>query len=71
MVIIDVPRAWEAGKGTARYSAVDFICNKLAKDFSVYLDDAIRACEQEINVVKALAYYYSGNTFTTELFIHY
>jgi len=84
MVIIDGPPAWEAGKSTARYPAVDFISNKLSKNFSIYLDDAIRAGEQEIIKRweadygirfkisgKTLAYYYGGNAFTTEPFIYY
>lgn len=84
MVIIDGPPAWEASKGTARYPAVDFISNKLSKNFSIYLDDAIRRGEQEIIKKwetdygiqftisgKTLAYYYGGVSYNTEPFIYY
>ncbi len=84
MVIIDGPPAWEANKGTARYPAVDFISSKLSKNFSIYLDDAIRKGEQEIIKKwevdygiqfrisgKTLAHYYGGISFNTEPFIYY
>ncbi len=81
MAIIDGPTAWQPGKGMARYPAVPFISNQLADDFSIYLDDAIRAGEQKViktweeeygikfNIAgKTLAYYYGGTSFYTDLF---
>ncbi len=84
MVIIDGPPAWEVNKSRARYPAVPFISNKLAKKFSIYLDDAVRAGEQDIIKLweseygvnfkvtgKTLAYYYGGEAYYTEPFIYY
>lgn len=84
MLIIDGPPAWEANKGKARYPAVDFISKKLSKNFSIYLDDAVRKGEQEIIkkwetdygiqfkiAGKTLAYYYGGNAFNTEPYMYY
>lgn len=84
MVIIDGPAAWEPGKGRSRYPAVPFIANKLDKNFSIYLDDAIRPGEREViklweaeyginftTAGRSLAYYYKGVAFNTEPFGYY
>jgi len=84
MVIIDGPAAWEPGKGRSRYPAVPFIAGKLDKNFSIYLDDAIRPGEREVIKMweaeygihfsiasRSLAYCYRGTSFNTEPFSYY
>lgn len=48
LVIVDGPPAHEVSKNRVRYPALPYIYPKIAKEFSMYLDDAERAGEQFI-----------------------
>jgi hypothetical protein len=48
LALIDGPGAWRPEIKLSRYTAVPFLINKLADNFSVYLDDANRKGEQKI-----------------------
>lgn len=84
MVIIDGPPAWMKDKSRARYPAVPYMMGKLNKNYSFYLDDAIRQGEQAIiasweqeYAIKfkysgsSLAHYYAGISFYTEPYAYY
>ncbi len=48
LALIDGPGAWHPEIKLSRYTAVPFLINKLADNFSVYLDDSNRKGEQKI-----------------------
>jgi hypothetical protein len=76
MVIVDGPAAYRPELRYARYPAVPFVVGKLAKAFSLYLDDTDRRGEREImrlwrnrhgfqftRVTKHLATFQKGEAF--------
>jgi predicted O-methyltransferase YrrM len=48
MVVIDGPPAWNDRIKLSRYGAIHFIIDRLANDYSIFLDDAKRSGEKEI-----------------------
>ena len=48
MIVVDGPKAFEAGKALARYPALPMLQDRLAPRCAVVLDDAGRAGEQEV-----------------------
>jgi hypothetical protein len=48
LVIIDGPGAWQPKLRLSRYTAVPFLINSLAEEFSIFLDDTNRKGEKEI-----------------------
>jgi hypothetical protein len=79
MVIVDGPPAHDIPRKFSRFPALPFMIDRLENKFSVYLDDANRAGEQEIikrwgkeyglNFTvtgRSTAYHYTGEAFFTE-----
>jgi hypothetical protein len=48
LAFVDGPPAFEPGKQLARYPALPFLLPHLADRFSIFLDDTVRAGEQEV-----------------------
>ena len=48
LTLVDGPGAWRSEIKLSRYTAVPFLINKLADNFSVYLDDSNRKGERKI-----------------------
>ena len=48
LVIVDGPGAWKPEIQLSRYTAVPYLINKLAENFSIYLDDSNRKGEKKI-----------------------
>jgi hypothetical protein len=48
LAIVDGPGAWKPEIRLSRYTALPFLINKLAKNFSIYLDDINRKGEKQV-----------------------